>query len=95
MSEDHIAHIVYVATSYMIVSPQSARAPCTRELESRRSPPTTDQRVRWIEDRAFDHLFGNAIGDVVKSDTNDARASRVVVEEVRRIRFVSSHRLVN
>jgi hypothetical protein len=51
--------------------------------------------VRWIEDRAFDHLFGNAIGDVIKSGANDARESRVVVEEVRRIRFVSSHRLVN
>ena len=42
-----------------------------------------DQQVRWIEERAFDHLFGISIDDVVTSDSNDARASRVAVEEVR------------
>ena len=42
-----------------------------------------DEQVRWIEERAFDHLFGISIDDVVTSDPHDARASRVAVEEVR------------
>ena len=80
MSEDYLALIVHDTTSHMIASPRSAPAPAPWESEA---IGAMDEQVRWIEERAFDHLFGISIDDVVTSDSNDARASRVAVEEVR------------
>ncbi len=82
MSEDFLARIVHDTTSHMIASPRSAPAPAPWESEAI-GATAMDQQVRWIEERAFDHLFGISIDDVVTSDSNDARASRVAVEEVR------------
>ena len=74
-----LALIVHDTTSHMIVSSICAGAGAV----GIGAIGAMDEQVRWIEERAFDHLFGISIDDVVTSDPHDARASRVAVEEVR------------